>query len=543
MLGTAVKELSLTQPLEEQERPMSEQEHIETTMISQAPALVWDEAAFLAALDAAVTALGEHAASLDALNVFPVADGDTGTNLLLTARAALRAARNVAGEGLPAVTEAAARAALRAAHGNSGVILSQVFRAFAEATRERTVLDAFAFSDALTRADTLARRALLHPVEGTMITVLRAVAETAVRVAETGGTLADLLLAVRRAAAAAVARTPELLTVLRERGVVDSGAQGLAVIFDAWAALACGEETELRPLPVPSEPVPRRDEPTTGYCLNALLYCDGTPGKRIAQELARYGESIEVIRDGDLLRVHLHTTMPDTVQGLLRRVGQIRSIIIDSFSGEPAVVPLTEPRQSILVVLSAAPGIVTLAHRLGAYGIATNRKSLSASSLTTHLAELPVEQIVVLPGSDSDAEMAQQAARTLHPRLAVLPVRSLAAQLVALSLLDPERDLDETLPEIQAVLARLRTVDIMGNTTGRDGGDHDAGRTTSLSAAALQALSSLDPEGAELCSIVIGETVKRIEPVRQAIAERWPHLQIELFWGHQTAPLLSIALE
>lgn len=109
---------------------MSEQDHIVTTIISQASALIWDEAPFLAAPDAAVTALSEHAASLDALNVFPVADGDTGTNLLLTARAALRPARNVAGEGLPAVTEAAARAALCAAHGNSGVILSQAFRAF-----------------------------------------------------------------------------------------------------------------------------------------------------------------------------------------------------------------------------------------------------------------------------------------------------------------------------------------------------------------------------------------------------------------------------
>uniref|UniRef100_A0A7C5RRR4 DAK2 domain-containing protein n=1 Tax=Thermomicrobium roseum TaxID=500 RepID=A0A7C5RRR4_THERO len=543
MLGTRVRKLSLTQPLEEEERPMSEQEKDETAMINQAPALVWDEAAFLAALDAAVTALGDHAASLDALNVFPVADADTGTNLLLTAQAALRAARNVAGEGLPAVTEAAARAALRAAHGNSGMILSQVFRALAETTREHTVLDAFAFSDALTRADTLARRALLHPIEGTMITVLRAVAETAVRVAETGGTLADLLLAVRRAAAAAVARTPELLTVLRERGVVDSGAQGLAVIFDAWTALACGEEMELRPLPAPSKPAPQSDEPTTGYCLNALLYCDGTPRERIAQELARYGESIEIISDGDLLRVHLHTTIPDTVQGFLRHVGQIRSIIIDSFSGEPAVVPLTEPRQSILVVLSAAPGIVTLAHRLGAYGITTNRKPLSASSLMSHLAKLPVEQIVVLPSSDTDVEMAQQAARTLHPRLAVLPVRSLAAQLVALSLVDPERDLDETVRELQAVLARLRTVDILASAPGRDGGDSVLGRMTSLPAVALQALSSLDPEDAELCSIVIGETVGRIEPVRQAIVERWPHLQIELFWGHQPAPPLSIALE
>ncbi|MFN3337701.1 MAG: DAK2 domain-containing protein, partial [Thermomicrobium sp.] len=324
---------------------------------------------------------------------------------------------------------------------------------------------------------------------------------------------------------------------------VESGAQGLAVIFDSWAVLACGEETELRPLPAPSVPAPRWDEPTTGYCLNALLYSDGTPHERIAEELARYGESIEVIRDGDLLRVHVHTTMPDAVQGLLRRAGQLRSVIIDSLRGETAAVSFTEPRQSILVVLSAAPGIVTLAHRLGAYGIATNRKPWSAGSLTSHLAELPVEQIVVLPGSDTDAEMAQQAAHTLPARVVVLPVRSLAAQLVALSYIDPERDLDETLPEMQAILARLRTVDILASSSSRTEGDNVPDRTISLPAAVLHALSSLDPEDAELCSIVIGETVGRIEPVRQAIVEHWPHLQIELFWGHQTTPPLSIALE
>ncbi len=511
-------------------------------MLRRSPALVWNEAAFLAALEAAVTALGEHAPSLNALNVFPVAAGDTGTNLLLTTRAALRAAHSAAGEGLPAVTEAAAQAALRAAHGNSGVILSQVYRAFAEVSRERTVLDVFSFSEALTRADTLARRALLHPVEGTMITVLRAVAETAADFQKTQGTLTDLLLAVRSAATAAVARTPELLSVLRERGVVDSGALGLAVIFDAWAALTGGKK-ELQPLPVLSKPVAQRNEPTTGYCFNALLSCDGTPRERIAVELARYGESIEIIHHGDLLRVHLHTTAPDTVHEILRRVGQVRSISIDSLSGDFPEVPPTEARQALLVVLSTAPGIVTLAHRLGVYGIATNRKTRSASSLASRLAQLPVERIIVLPSSKTDADRVQRAARLLPQCLTVLPVQSLAAQLVALSLLDPERELDETLPDIQATLARLSTVDVVAPRSGTGKAANALGRATHLPAAAVHALSSLDPEDAELCTIVIGEAVDRIEPVRQAIAERWPHLQVELFWGHQTAPLLSIALE
>lgn len=506
---------------------------------------VWREESFLAALEAAVTALGEHAAQLDALNVFPVADRDTGTNLLLTAQAAWRGARAAAGSGLRTVARAAADAALRAAHGNSGVILSQFFRALAETVADRDDLDAATLASALDRADRLARQALLQPVEGTMITVLRAAAEAAQQALAEGATLPELLQRVSDAAIETVARTPEYLPVLRERGVVDSGAQGLALLLDAWAAFARGVPPQLQLPPVTlAVSVPDGQ----GACVNVLLEVSGSDTAQITEELARLGESVEVVRDTHPLRIHLHAENPEQALRTLQWFGRLVSVVIDDLSLSSPRLQLSEPRAHALLVLSPAPRIVTFAHRLGALAVATGREAAALVMLAQEIAALPVERLTILPGSPEDWQRACELARQVErPRLEVLPLQSLAAQLVVLLLSQVDEEPEPATDTVQEVIGRLRTADIVREQgiwqVIRLDAASERVRGEELVDALLRALDALGAEAAESCTIVVGEAVRLVAPLREAITARWPHLTVEWFWGHQPAPALSLALE
>ncbi len=504
----------------------------------------WQEDTLLAALEAAVTALGEQAAHLDALNVFPVADRDTGTNLLLTAQAALRAARAARGRGLPAVARSAADAAFRAAHGNSGMLLSQVFRALAEALAERAVLDASCFAEALTRADTLARRALLHPVEGTMITVLRAAAEEAERAVRTGTSLPELLRRVSAAAYEATRRTPEYLPLLRERGVVDAGAQGLTVILHAWATRGAEDAPPLHL---------ERATPVTvamdghGSCLNALLESHATHDDAIQTMLSQLGDSVELVRDGQLLRIHLHTERPEAVLSSLQRFGRLLSVVVDDLTSGSAPALFDQPPSVPVLVLSGAPRIVTLAHRMGAMGLLTQDGPPDIAETVGRLADR-LGRLVLLPGSHVDLARARALVeRVQRPSLVVLPVESLAAQLAALLLLGGE-ETDQALDRVRETLERLRTAEIDRLRDGRwraitPEAGAEAVIDVDLVTVFSRTLELLRADEAAVCTLVIGERVERIDAVRRVLEERWPQVEREWFWGHQPAPALSLALE
>jgi len=508
----------------------------------------WDGCTFVAALEAAVLALGEHAASLDALNVFPVADRDTGTNLFLTAQAALRAARAASDTSLTVVTRSAAHAAPRAAHGNSGVNLSQFFRAWAAIAAQREYLDAAATAAGFARADTLARQALLQPVEGTMITVLRAAAAAAQEAEAAGLPLAEILARVRDAALATVARTPELLPILRQQGVVDAGAQGLAVLLDAWAAAARGERPTLAPLRTTPPPTHSGAGDPVGYCFNALLRVPSDRRDELLQTLAPYGESIEIVGDDALLRVHLHTQQPDLVIACLRAYGRLDSLAVEPLSADGQETILTEARGSALLVLSPAPTIRAWARRSGALALAPSPTLTEPERLAARLATLPVDRLLVLPARQEDAALVREAARQLkQPTLVVLPAHSLAAQLTALLVYEPGQG-DRAEEKLVDLLTRLRTVEIDQDGTSatprwiaRSGTWHAMHATPEE---ALRAgLAHLHAQEAELCTLVIGEAIGEVAGLHRTIRVQWPHLQIDFFWGHQPAPALSIALE
>ena len=316
----------------------------------------WDATALQGALDAAGALLERHAATIDALNVFPVPDGDTGKNMLLTMRAALEAGRQEGagrGEaGAGALAARVARGALMGSRGNSGVILSQILRGFARGLGGAAEVDAPLLARALREATTTAYRAVQQPVEGTMLTVIREAAEGAERTAQAEADLVGVLDAALVAARDALVRTPELLPRLREAGVVDAGGQGVVTLLEGICHFAKGE-----PLPGVEEPavgtapgqrmidfLEEHEEDEVGYCTNLMILArpgDRLDFPRIRERLLALGESGVVIGDEELVKIHIHTERPGAVLEEGVRWGELAQIRIDNMAAQVRAVTET----------------------------------------------------------------------------------------------------------------------------------------------------------------------------------------------------------
>ena len=318
-----------------------------------------DGAGLLAAFRAAVDNLAEHVDEVNALNVFPVPDGDTGSNMLATVRAALAEAEGVGDQTADRVAAAISFGALMGARGNSGVIASQIFRGMAEGLGGKGRFDGADLARSLTLGTATAYKAVAKPVEGTILTVIREASAEAALVAERGGDLESVLIAAVQAAEEAVARTPKMLAILREAGVVDAGGQGLFRLLQGAAKYMVAHNATLAPTvgPMAARVKPARltaaaDE-EFGYETMFLLQ---TRGKqldidRLRSELEALGDSVLVAGDGGAVKVHVHSERPDQIIALGLSMGSLTRITVENLDSQSREV--REKREAALSVGAA----------------------------------------------------------------------------------------------------------------------------------------------------------------------------------------------
>ncbi|HKC74262.1 MAG TPA: DAK2 domain-containing protein, partial [Chloroflexota bacterium] len=294
---------------------------------------VCDGTHLLAALRASATWLEGHRASVDALNVFPVPDGDTGTNMALTLGAALRQAENSAPPTVGTVAGGAARGALMGARGNSGVILSQLLHGFARAVRDQHHIGAAALAAGLSAAAEAARRSVTAPVEGTILTVATAVATVAAAAAARGDDLVAVLDAALEETRAAVARTPEQLPILKQAGVVDAGAQGYLLVIEGAARYLHGlpvaaDQPAVTDAALHMAHVAHGDD--YGYCTEFAVVGPDLDLATIRDAIAQLGESTLVVGDEGLVHIHVHTADPGRVLSYAAPLGRLHQVKIES---------------------------------------------------------------------------------------------------------------------------------------------------------------------------------------------------------------------
>lgn len=384
--------------------------------------------------------------AIDALNVFPVPDGDTGTNLLLTLESACAEVETCPQPDVAPVAEAAARGALLGARGNSGVIVSQILRGVGRALSDAPSIDGGAIARGLRLGADQAYRAVARPVEGTILTVVRAAAEAAERAVESGSAeVVHVLDAARDAAVEALERTPHMLEVLRRAGVVDAGGQGLVVILDAWARVAGGGDVpvEVRGIGASTGVSVIAPSPTEEFEVMFLLDAGPDGADRLREELDRVGTSVVIVGDADLWNVHVHTVDAGAAIEAGMRVGRPHRIRVTHLGSQDHV--MVSGRG--VVVITHGPEIEGLVRDAGGVAVgAKPREAPAARSIVEAIESTHAPAVIVLP-SDSDciavAGVAADIAREMGYRVVVIPTRSIVQSLAALAVHDPTTNFDD----------------------------------------------------------------------------------------------------
>ena len=282
------------------------------------------------ALKSAERLLEKRIDELNALNVFPVPDGDTGINMYLTAQAATAAAENLFTTSAAEITAKVARGALLGARGNSGVILSQILRGIARGMEMKERFSAFDFAQALRYASDAAYKAVLQPVEGTILTVIREASEVAMQQAERGANLKQTMVKIVSRAHNTVIRTPELLPKLREAGVVDAGGKGLFYVFLGMKNFLFQEITVLDEYEIVSKKTKSsKAQHSYGFDLQFLVDGENLVPEEMQETISSLGESVMVVGDENLIRVHVHTKEPQVILDYSASKGLLRDIKLD----------------------------------------------------------------------------------------------------------------------------------------------------------------------------------------------------------------------
>jgi len=289
-----------------------------------------DGQALKEALKAAKAQLEQHIDEVNALNVFPVPDGDTGINMFLTMESAVEAMEKSQDTSAAAISASAAKGALLGARGNSGVILSQILKGIAKGIGERKSFSSLDLARALHIASEEAYRVVINPVEGTILTVIREASEAASSTAKRGDSFAHTMVSVVSRAKKTVKRTPEMLPVLKEAGVVDAGAKGLYYILEGMKDSICRKTAHRGAKKSPSQvPSAKENERTYGFDVQFMLQGKNLPFEEIRDTVVASGECPLVVGDESLIRVHVHTLNPDNILNYARSKGTLTDIIVE----------------------------------------------------------------------------------------------------------------------------------------------------------------------------------------------------------------------
>jgi uncharacterized protein len=427
-----------------------------------------DGAGLVAAFRAAVANLETHVDEVNALNVFPVPDGDTGSNMLATVRVALEEAESVTGATAGRIAAALSFGALMGARGNSGVITSQICRGIAEGLDGKRRFNGLDLAHALGRGAELAYAAVGKPVEGTILTVIREAAAAAKTAAEHDDDLETVLGATVNAAEAAVARTPSLLPILREAGVVDSGGQGLYRLFQGALLHLVGQSAagavgaRRRSGAKPSTLVAHADE---GFGYETMLLLQPRPGTTldpdaIRRELESIGESVVVVGDGKAVKVHVHSERPDAILEHALALGSLSRISVENLdqqardvreqrateftaagqAGDPPAAPTDPPVVPLAVVaVAAGDGLAAIFRDFGVAAVVRGGQSANPSTgeLLQAIEAVNAVETLLLPNNPNVVLAARQVAALTSRPVFVVPTRNAAEGIAALLALDP----------------------------------------------------------------------------------------------------------
>jgi len=506
--------------------------------------------------------LERHSAYVNSLNVFPVPDGDTGTNMVLTMQAALKEVNASPDHSASAICAALSHGALLGARGNSGVILSQIIRGFARAIEKKETITANDFAVAMVEGSRTAYKGVVKPVEGTILTVCREAADAAVVASTQSDDLRVVLTKTVEAARVSVVRTPMLLPVLKEAGVVDAGGQGLLIIIEGALKYLNGEPMDLAAVGQAAQALEQisREE---GWGFDIQFHVRGKEldVDNIRDQIASMGESALIVGDSTLIKVHVHAPTPGAILDYGCTLGTITSVVvenmqeqyIDFMSGQTARPSVTAEEIAGMTTVAVAPGagLARVFESLGVGAIIAGGQSMNPSTQDILMAinAVKTDKVIVLPNNKNIVLAAEQAQQLTQKNVAIVPTTTVPQGIAALLAFNFQNDLDTNVKAMTTAAKHIKTLEITTATRSAkyDGVQVKEGQVIGLiddvlaaagedrAALTLQILKQMKTADAEIVTVYYGDSVsaREAETLGEQIRRTFPNQEIEIVSGGQ----------
>jgi DAK2 domain fusion protein YloV len=500
--------------------------------------------------------LRKYRTVLNDLNVFPVPDGDTGTNMFLTCRQAALEANKVASGPISQVAAAAAQGALMGARGNSGVIISQMLRGFAHHVRRRDEIDTFMLATGLREGVAAAKQALVKPVEGTIISVAEAAAEAAYRLALHEPDFYRFLNAVLRAANEALDHTPDQLPALKEAGVVDSGGAGFVYFLEG--ALRFLPDVKSRATAFPRRPVrqrvftPQQIVGENKYCTEFILEHPSCTAHELRDQLQTKGDSLIVAGDAAAIKVHVHTDNPESVQSLAGKCGTVTRVKVDNMEQQHNVLVVDKPVvERSIVAIVPGPGFEQIAKELGAEVTLLASQNPSVRDISLAINKSLSQNVLLFVNDKNVALAAQEAAKLSERDVTVFPTAHVVGGIAGLFALRSGSGVMDAAARTKSAQVFLAGKDatvggttvLRGKPAASSAGVLYAGGT--LSEAAQAVLQAMGARDGGLITVYYGGAQKERDAQRLAedLRTAFPQADVEYYYGGQKSAEFMVSLD
>ncbi len=537
------------------------------------------------ALISSVALLELNKEEVNSLNVFPVPDGDTGTNMLLTVKSALSQGIKVEENDASKIAQAASQGSLMGARGNSGVILSQLFRGFATGLKNSEVIDIKLLAEALKQASETAYKAVMKPTEGTILTVARECGEFALSISKEEKDLANFLLRVIEHGNKTLAKTPEMLPVLKQAGVVDAGGKGLMYLYTGFYNTIIGHDEysgiDVEKV-VPVEPVKKREHIDTddikfGYCTEFMINTDFSDIDVLRDELSLLGDSLLVVGGEGIIKVHVHTNNPGVALEKALELGSLKDIKIDNMRFQHEEVLLKDELLNIneqnkekelvidkeysFISVSVGEGLDTVFKDLNVDYIVSGGQTMNPSTedFINAIDSTTGRNVIILPNNSNIILAAEQTKKISNRNITVMPTKNIPQGISALLAfredLSPEENVELMNDSIKNVIAgqvtyAVRDTEFNGNKITKgdiiglsqkdilaDGSD--------INTVSLELVDKLKVDDMSIITCFYGEDVDEdtANNLAEMLEEKYEDVDIEVIYGGQPLYYYIISIE
>lgn len=528
-----------------------------------------------------VALLDQNKKLVDALNVFPVPDGDTGTNMFLTLKSAIAEVNNCIGNEISDLCEAFSKGALRGARGNSGVITSQIVKGLCSVLAESKEISAKTFAKAIVEGCRIAYKAVTVPKEGTILTVIRIMSESAVEIAKKTSDVEEFLKLVIDRGEDILQQTPEMLPVLKKAGVVDAGGRGIIVVFTGFLRALAGEDFDY--VFDDSKPVQTAEDVIAdlsnladiefGYCTEYMIInmnkkTTEADIDKLREKLMKIGDSVLCLGDLNLVKVHVHTNTPNVALGYALELGELYNMKIENMreqnrelkkkaKGQQAV----ELKENGMIAVAPGKGIADLMRDLSIDNIIEGGQTMnpSANDIAQAADKVPAKNIFVFPNNKNIILASEQARDLTTKNIIVIPTKSVPEGISAALAFNPEASIEENTEAMTDSISAVKSASVTYavRATHVDGFDLNVGeiiglddksilsKGTAISDTTKDLIAKLITDMTSSITLFYGDDVKPVEAelLQQELSEKYPNVEITAIYGGQPVYYYIISLE